>query len=81
MNERFKRIKSMEKIKILKLKNYNKCLPLIYNEKIKNKQRPRSTNPFNRKINLKNKVIKSNNSNSIILPKINVLNGKEKNDL
>ncbi len=78
MNERFKRIKSMEKIKILKLKNYNKCLPLINNEKIKNQQRPHSTNPFKRKINLKNKVLKTNNSNSIILPRINVLNGKEK---
>ena len=81
MNERFKRIKSMEKIKILKLKNYNKCLPLINNEKIKNQQRPHSTNPFKRKINLKNKVLKTNNSNSIILPRINVLNGKEKHYL
>ena len=81
MNERFKRIKSMEKIKILRFKNYNKCLPLIYNEKIKNQQRPRSTNPFKKKINLKSRLLKSNNSNSIILPKINLLNGKEKNDL
>lgn len=81
MNERFKRIKSMEKIKILRFKNYNKCLPLIYNEKIKNQQRPRSTNPFKKKINLKSRLLKLNNSNSIILPKINLLNGKEKNDL
>ena len=76
-NKRLSRIKSMGKIRVLRYKNMNKFLPNIINGKNNISQkvkRPHSTYPLKRKLNLKSKELKNNDS--LILPKI--YNGNEK---